>query len=78
MFSSIAAHNKNHIGIFNVNPVVCHCTASERLCQSRNSGAVSGARLMIHIDYARAAQGLMHQGAFLIGGMRGAHHEDML
>jgi hypothetical protein len=38
----------------NVDPVIGHCTASERLCQSRNSGAVSDAGLVFDIHQPRA------------------------
>ena len=76
MFSGIAADNKNHVGILDVDPVVGHSTASERLCQSRNSGAVSDPGLVVHLDNTQAAHGLMDNGAFLVGGMRGAHHEN--
>ena len=66
MFCGIAADNKHCIGIFDINPVVRHCTASERLCQSRNSGAVSDPCLVVHIDNTQAAHGLMNDGAFLV------------
>ena len=76
MFSGIAADNKNHVGILDVDPVVGHSTASERLCQSRNSGAVSDPCLVVQLDNTQAAHGLMDNGAFLVGGVRGAHHEN--
>ena len=70
MFSSITAHNKHCIGILDVDPMIRHSTASERLCQSRNSGAVSGTRLVIQMDNTQAAHGLMDNRALLIGGVR--------
>ena len=38
--------------ILEIYPVVRHCTASERLCQSRNCCAVSNAGLMFNIHQA--------------------------
>jgi hypothetical protein len=70
MFGSVAAHDQDGIGILDVDPVIGHCAASKRLSQSRNSGAVSDSGLMVHMDDAEAARGLMGQGAFLVVGMR--------
>jgi hypothetical protein len=50
IFGSIAAHNQNAITVLDINPVIGHRAASERLCQSRNSGAVSDTGLMFDID----------------------------
>ena len=49
VFSGIASHDENAVAVFNVDPVVGHCTASERLCQSRNRGAVSDACLVFDV-----------------------------
>jgi hypothetical protein len=48
--SGVAPHDQNHISILKINPVVGHCAASERLCQSRYSWAVSDTGLVFDID----------------------------
>ena len=50
VFSNIAAHIQNDVSISEINVMVCHCTATERLCQSRYSCAVSYTGLMFNID----------------------------
>lgn len=76
MFSGIAADNKHCIAILDIDPVVRHSTASERLCQSRNSGAVSDPCLVVHMDNTQAAYCLVNDSAFFVGGVRGSHPED--
>jgi hypothetical protein len=50
VFGSIAAHDQNAITVFDIDPVIGHRAASERLCQSRNCGAVSDTGLMLKVD----------------------------
>ena len=52
----ITAHNQNDVTVLEINPVVGHCTASERLCQSRNSCAVSNTCLVLNPDQAKGSQ----------------------
>ena len=47
--AGFAAHYQDNISIFQVDPVIRHCTASERLSQSRYSRAVSDTRLVLDI-----------------------------
>src|SRR4030042_3812350 len=66
VFSNIATHIQNNISITKINIMVCHCTATERLCQSRYSCAVSYAGLMFDIDEAERPEELLKQPAFFI------------
>ena len=50
VFGSIAAHHHNYISISDVYPVVCHCTATKRLCQSRYRCGVSYSGLVFYVD----------------------------
>ncbi len=54
---TVAAHDENAIGILDIYPVVCHSTTTERLCQSRYSGAVSDTGLVVYTDHAQAFNG---------------------
>jgi hypothetical protein len=59
VFRWVAPHAQNAITVGDVNPVIGHCTAPERLCQSRNSGAVSDTGLVFYVYQAeRAHHGL--------------------
>jgi hypothetical protein len=78
MFGGIAANNQSTVRVFNINPVIGHRAASERLSQSRNSCAVSDTGLMIHVDDAHASQCLMNDGAFLVAHLGGAQVENLL
>ena len=53
VFGSIAAHDQEAITVFQIHVVIGHCAAPERLCQSRNSGAVSNPGLMVQINDAQ-------------------------
>jgi hypothetical protein len=69
IFSSIAAHDENTITVFNIDPVIGHCAASERLCQSRNSGAMSDTSLMFDVsDAYRPYQCLVYPAFFIVHG----------
>jgi len=50
VFGSVASLNQDAIAVLNVDPMVGHCAASERLCQSRYSRGVSDARLMVDLN----------------------------
>lgn len=52
VFGSVAALDKNTITVLNIDPVIRHRAASERLCQSRYRGAVSDPGLVLKIDQA--------------------------
>jgi len=52
--SGVASHDQDHIRIAEVDPVIRHCAASERLCQSRYSWAVSDPGLVFNIDQTQA------------------------
>jgi hypothetical protein len=66
VFGSIAAHDYNAITVFDINPVIGHRAASERLCQSRNSGAMSDTGLMFDIDQPGSPQHGLVNPALLI------------
>jgi hypothetical protein len=50
VFSHIATHIQNDIGISKIDIMIGHCTASERLSQSRYSSAVSDTGLVLNVD----------------------------
>jgi hypothetical protein len=50
VFSCIAPHYQDAIAVADVNPMVGHCAASERLCQSRNCSAVSDTGLVFNVN----------------------------
>ena len=52
VLSHITTHVQNHIGISKIDIMIGHCTASERLSQSRYRGAVSDTGLMFNVDEA--------------------------
>ena len=52
VFRNVASHIEYDISIAEINIMVCHCAATERLCQSRYCGAMSYTRLMFDIDKA--------------------------
>jgi len=70
VLGSIAAHDEKRICVFKIDPVICHCPASERLSQSRNRGTMSGTGLVIDVDDTKAPGHLMGDCAFLVVGMR--------
>jgi hypothetical protein len=49
---SVAAHDEDTITVLEVDPVIGHCAAPERLCQSRNSCAVSYTGLVFNPNEA--------------------------
>jgi hypothetical protein len=53
VFRHIATHVDDDISVSEIDVMVCHCAASERLSQSRYSGAVSYAGLMFNINEAK-------------------------
>ncbi len=66
VFGSVTAHYKNAIRVLEIDPVIGHRAASERLCQSRNSCAVSNTRLMLNIHQAEAAEHCLVSPALLV------------
>ena len=52
VLSHITTHVQNHIGVSKIDIMIGHCTASERLSQSRYRGAVSDTSLMFDINDA--------------------------
>jgi hypothetical protein len=52
VLSHITTHVQNNISISKIDVMIGHCTASERLSQSRYRGAVSDTGLMFDIDDA--------------------------
>ena len=73
VFSRIGAHDQNAVTVSNVDPVIGHCAASERLCQSRNSGAVSDTGLMFNINQPQGPHHGLNEPAFLIVQGRASH-----
>ncbi len=66
VFRRIGSHDQDAVGVANVDPVVGHRAASERLCQSRNSGAVSDTSLVFDIDQTQGAHDGLEYPAFLV------------
>ncbi len=66
VLGNIAAHIQNNIGVSEIDIMVCHGAATERLCQSRNSCAVSYTGLMFDIDKAERSQEFLVKPAFFI------------
>ncbi len=77
VFGGIAAHDKNGIGIFDVDPVIGHRTTSERLSQSRNILAVSDTRLVVEMDAPQRPDRLMDQRALLVVHVRSPQGEEI-
>jgi len=48
--SGVASHDEDHVTVLEIDPVIRHCAASERLSQSRYSRAVSDPGLVFNID----------------------------
>ncbi len=63
---SIAAHDKDNITVLEVDPVIGHCAAPERLCQSRNSGAVSYSGLVFDVHQPQGPHHGLQRPAFLV------------
>ena len=58
---------KNTVTVFDIDPVIGHRAASERLCQSRNSGAMSDTGLVFDIDQPGGThQGLVNPALLII------------
>ena len=66
VLSNIPTHVQDNIGISKIDIMIGHCTASERLSQSRYSGAVSDTGLVLDIDYAERPEEFCVQPALLI------------
>jgi hypothetical protein len=66
VFRRVASHGQDAITVSDIDPVVGHCAASERLCQSRNCCAVSDTGLMFDVDKAERPHHGLQQPAFLI------------
>ena len=66
VFGSVAAHDENAITIFDVNPVIGHCSTPERLSQSRNRRAVSDTGLVVQIDDSQGSSHGIQRPALLI------------
>jgi hypothetical protein len=69
----IAAHVEYYIRIAEIDVMVCHCAASERLCQSRYRGAVSYSGLVFDIDETESPEHLLIEPAFLVVQRRTAY-----
>ena len=72
----VAAHYQDYICVANIDPVIRHCTASERLSQSRYSSGVSDPRLVFYIHQAPGPEHLLEHIAFLVVQGRAAHMGD--
>ncbi len=62
----IGTHDEDTVTVSDIDPVIGHCAASERLCQSRNSGAVSDTGLVFDIDQTQGPHHGLQEPAFLI------------
>ena len=69
----ICAHYEDYVSVPDIDPVVRHCTASERLSQSRYSRGVSDTRLVFYIHQAPGPEHLLEQVALLVVEGRAAH-----
>jgi hypothetical protein len=69
VFSGVASHDEDAVAVFDIDPVIGHRTASERLCQSRNRGAVSDARLVFDIHQPQGThEGLVEPALLVVHG----------
>ena len=66
VFGSIAAHYQNTVTVLEVDPVIGHRAASERLCQSRNSCAVSNTCLVLYVRQSQTAEKCLVDPALLV------------
>ena len=78
VFGGIAADDENAITVDDVDPVIGHRAASERLCQSRNSGAVSDTGLVLDVGQPHGSQHGLVDPAFLVVQGRGTDRGDAL
>ena len=74
----VAAHNQNAITVLKIDPVIRHGAASERLCQSRYSSAVSDTGLVLDIDQTQPPQEFLVEKAFFIVQGGASHRGDTL
>jgi hypothetical protein len=58
VFGNITTHVQDDISISKINIMIGHCTTSIRLCQSRNSGAVSDTGLVLNVDETQGPEEL--------------------
>ena len=66
ILGDIATHVENDIGIPEINIMIGHCTASERLCQSRYSRAVSDTGLVFNVNQSQRSEKLLVKPAFFV------------
>ncbi len=65
----VAAHYQNTVTVAEIDPVIGHCTASKRLCQSRYSCAVSYPGLVLDVDETQAPEEfLIDETLFIVHG----------
>ena len=62
----VGPHDQDDVSVLDVDPVVRHCTASKRLCQSRYSCAVSDARLVFDVHQAQGPEKFLVQVALFV------------
>ncbi len=70
--SGVTAHDHNDVGVFDINPVVGHRTATKCWSKTCYRWSVSDARLVIYRQHAEGAHKFLRQHAGFITGRRGA------
>ncbi len=73
-FSGVAAHYHHHVGVFDINPVVGHRTATKCWSKTCYRWSVSDARLVIYRQHAERAHKFLRQHARFIACRRGTQH----
>ena len=63
----IAAHDQHHVGVLDVDPAICHRTATECGPQTGDRRSVSNTGLVFQVADPQAAHGLDHQVIELVG-----------
>ena len=67
VFRGIATHDQHHVGVLDVDPAICHRTATERGPQTGDRRSVSNASLVFEVADPQAAHGLDDQVIELVG-----------
>ena len=66
-FSGVAAHDQNQICIFDIGPMIGHCTSPKRRSQTGYRRGVSNTRLVIEDQHPHRTHGFVRDVARLIG-----------
>ena len=76
VLSYVAAFHQNGSAMLQVNPVVGHCSSTERCPQTGDRGAVSKPGLVLNVDCAEQAHRFLEEIALLVGVLCASHEGD--